>query len=108
MGTVQATLSLNRQSFNASTSRAASIPVSSSPQVSHVNTQTSVQMLDGRCTAADRCPRGQGFYHRAVLADGLGGSVAAPAVGTLRLTLVPRDDSHNGTEFSLVTVVSEA
>ena len=24
--------------------------------------------LDGRCSAADRCPRGQGFYHRALVA----------------------------------------
>ena len=53
------------------------------------------------------------FYHSpmlssiCILAEGLDGSVAAPVLGTLRLSMIPRDDGTNGTEFSLVTVVSE-
>ena len=61
-------------------------------------------LLDGRCVAADLCPKGQGFYHRAVLAEGL------PATGEtaeLRLRVVPRANDGNGTEFSLVTVIAE-
>ena len=48
--------------------------------------------------------RGKGFYHRAVLAEGL------PATGEtaeLRLRVVPRANDGNGTEFSLVTVIAE-
>lgn len=65
--------------------------------------------LDGRCAAADGCPKGQGFYHRAVLADELAPLMRAgdAEVGELRLQVVPRTDGRNGTEFSVVTVVAE-
>ena len=28
-------------------------------------------LVDGRCSVSDACPKGQGFYYRAILADGL-------------------------------------
>ena len=66
-----------------------------------------VRILDGRCSFKDRCPKGQGFYHRALLADRIGGSIEAPVHAILQLVVIPRTDGSNGTDFSLVTVVSE-
>lgn len=71
------------------------------------NAVQSVRTLDGKCMQADQCPRGQGFYFRAILAEDLGGTASAPQRGILRLSVIPREDGGNGTDFSVVTVVSE-
>ena len=103
----------------------------------HIPIHTSVVTLDGRCRAADHCPTGQGFYHRAVLADfsGIGLldlTAPAPANGSsraqhlsntpepkldaaaplsisarVRLTVIPRDDGQSGSQFSIATIVAE-
>ena len=100
MGMVQATLSIDAKAN-------ASVPSGPRAGTSNGGPLSLVHFLDGKCAPADHCPKGQGFYHRAILAEGLDGSVAAPVLGTLRLSMIPRDDGTNGTEFSLVTVVSE-
>ena len=72
-------------------------------------------MLDGRCTADDGCPRAQGFYFRARVADGLplarasaaASDAAAEAAAEIRLTVVPRADAREGANFSVATVVAE-
>ena len=104
LGTVQATL------IWGGGGGATSWPINASHPSSITTTASLgavVLLLDGRCAEEDHCPKGQGFYHRALLADGLVASVAAPVTGTLRLVVVPREDGSNGTDFSLVTVVSE-
>ena len=78
----------------------------------NVDRKTHTQLLDGRCTAADNCPKGQGFYFRAVIADGLprarGAVGGATEEAELRLTTVPRVDGRAGHDFSVVSVVAEA
>ena len=65
-------------------------------------------LLDGRCTAADGCPRAQGFYHRGSLALPLDMADGRPEEGAeLTLTVIPRAGDVNGSEFSLVTVIGE-
>ena len=87
-------------------------------------------LLDGRCAPRDDCPKGQGFYYRAVLVDGLPAATTPPpsSVGAsasalagaresvdgaamptalVSLTVVPRSDERDGSEFSVVTVVAE-
>lgn len=98
--------------------RATTLPTTNrhSHVISHV-------LLDGRCTTADACPKGQGFYFSSRVADGL--SLAEPADGAtaagrsmpsdvraeLQLTVVPRTDgirNANGTdEFSVVSIIAE-
>ena len=75
--------------------------------------RASIVRVDGRCVAADRCPTGQGFYHRAVLAE-----FGQPESGEgevdealVRLTVMPRAEEGQGganeTEFSVVSIVNE-
>jgi hypothetical protein len=90
------------------------LPSSSSPSSSPPVPQpepgvrsTSV-LLDGHCAKPHACVQGQGFYYRALLADNIeGASVATPLTASLRLTVVPRRDGRNGSEFSVATVVAE-
>ena len=63
-------------------------------------------LLDGRCVAADRCPKGKGFYHRAVILDSISLAAAGKAA-RVRLEVVPRSDGLDGTAFSVASIVGE-
>jgi hypothetical protein len=66
--------------------------------------------IDGRCTPADHCPTGQGFYHRAIIAE-FGADVQTDEA-LVRLTVVPRPDqpasaTMKETDFSIVSLINE-
>lgn len=65
--------------------------------------------IDGRCTPADHCPTGQGFYHRAIIAE-FGADVQTDEA-LVRLTVVPRLEqpasATKETDFSIVSLINE-